>query len=697
MTYLTKFSSSFFILTLFSLLFVPSVVFGTIPDVYVPNTADISNEKNVKDSLIDPVISYQNLSPNIIDELNTGLTGNDQVTESEANNGINSISSPQSAPNIEWAKTYGGSNWDDNFASLESDGVGGYVLAGRTASNNYDVSGNHGDFDMWIFHIDQLGNILWQKCLGGSGLEHCYTINRTLDGGYLLAGYTGSNNGDITSNHGEFDLWAANISSNGVLRWQKTFGGSHTDNARSLIQTEDGGFIAAGHTNSTDGDVKGFKGIRDYWVIKVNNKGNLEWSKCLGGSGDDYASIIQKSNDGNYIIAGYTNSTNGDIRGNHGGYDYWVVKLSPDQKIIWQKCYGGTKNEILQDCIPTSDGGYILTGHSNSNNGDIKKNYGGYDWWIVKISSDGAIQWKKTFGGSKDDEPNRIIENPGSGYICVGFSKSNNWDVSGNHGLSDFWVIKISNNGSIIWKKCLGGSRDDIASFVKITPDGGMIIGGDSFSNNGDVSGNHGQSDYWLVKLSTVDPTPTPTITPTPTPGYGSLSVSSRPTGANIWIDATDTGRVTKATITTLATGPHQVRLSKSGYVDYLKNVTIQDGKTTTISAILTTIGGSNGSIFAYSTPSGAKLFVDGIDTGYFTPKTIPEISAGSHLIIMRKDGYQDWSKEITVRARTKTTVYGRLTAVGSPSQAASSPVVSGIISPVVQVAPIPMPGISVP
>ena len=177
-------------------------------------------------------------------------------------------------------------------------------------------------------------SIEWQKCLGGTDEERSSSIQQTTDGGYIVAGYTNSNDGDVSANHGRADFWVVKLKSTGVIDWQKTLGGSNDDYAYSIQQTPDGAYIVTGLSISNDGDVSDKHGGLDFWIIKLKSTGNIDWQKCLGGSGFDVAKSIQQTTDGGYIIAGYTKSNDDDVSGNHGDYDFWVVKLSTDNTDI---------------------------------------------------------------------------------------------------------------------------------------------------------------------------------------------------------------------------------------------------------------------------------------------------------------------------------------------------------------------------
>jgi hypothetical protein len=178
--------------------------------------------------------------------------------------------------------------------------------------------------------------IEWAKCYGGSQYEGAYSIQQTSDDGCIFAAYTFSNDGDVSGHHNGMDAWVVKVDSGGVIEWQKCLGGAKLDLLEMIQQTTDGGYISVGVTESDDGDIAGNHGIRDLWAVKFDSDGNVAWQKCLGGSeqeGFSYASV-QQTADGCYMIAGSTNSNDGYVSGNHGDYDAWVVKLAPDSDLL---------------------------------------------------------------------------------------------------------------------------------------------------------------------------------------------------------------------------------------------------------------------------------------------------------------------------------------------------------------------------
>jgi hypothetical protein len=370
--------------------------------------------------------------------------------------------------------------------------------------------------------FSQAPPISWQKCLGGSAYEGAESLQQTSDGGYIVAGFASSNDGDVSGWHEGYwynfddfgpwiDVWVVKQNSSGNISWQKCLGGTNYDKAYAIQQTSDGGYIVAGTTASINGDVTGNHGYYDAWVVKLDNTGTIVWQKCLGGSGYDRANAIQQTADGGYIVGGYTHSTDGDVSGNHGNDDVWVVKLDASGSLMWQKCLGGSAYENCESIQQTTDGGYILSGTTNSNNGDVTGNHGLTDFWVVKLNSSGTLTWQKCLGGTNYDNNGAIQQTFDGGYITCGYSYSNDGDVSGNHGNDDYWVVKLDASGSLTWQNCLGGSGNDEAFAVQQTLDGGYIVAGWTNWGDGDVSGWHegyyedagGNSpDEWIVNLT---------------------------------------------------------------------------------------------------------------------------------------------------------------------------------------------------
>lgn len=396
------------------------------------------------------------------------------------------------AQSISWQKLLGGTS-DDVASAIQQTADGGYIVAGESDSNDGIVTGNHGDGDIWVVKLNNLGNVAWQKTLGGSSLEQFFSIHQTTDGGYIVAGYTGSNDGDVTGNHGGYDAWVVKLDAAGNISWQKALGGSANDAAYDIKQTAEGGYIVAGYTYSADGNVSSNNGNEDAWVVKLDANGNISWEKALGGSSYEFAQSIQQTTDGGYIMAGHSSLNN---------FDIWIVKLDAGGNISWQNTYGGSNHDAVNSIQQTTDGGYIMAAFTKSNDGDVSGNHGGFDIWIIKLDDSGNISWQKTLGGSNDEAAYTIRQTTDGGYIVSGDTNSNDGDVTGSYGSDDAWVLKLNSTGSISWQKVLGGSDDDVAYAISQTIDGHYIVAGYTYSTDGDVNGNNGEADFWVLKLA---------------------------------------------------------------------------------------------------------------------------------------------------------------------------------------------------
>jgi len=346
----------------------------------------------------------------------------------------------------------------------------------------------------------------WINKYGGSGVDIPLVIKFTADGGTIVAGYTDSKDGDVSNQptRDYWDLWVVKLDRCGTIQWERVWGGTGYESARDIEQTADGGFIVLGETNSTDGGVAGgYGGTKDIWLLKLDAGGNLQWQKRYGGSGLDIGNHIQIMSDDSYLIAASSSSNDGDIRGNHGtgGYtDGVIMKISPAGTLIWSKCFGGSKNEELLD-FEIINGRIYLSGYANSTDGDIPPSQKNYDVWLLAIDQNGNKIYSKVYGGSQNDVAYAMTRANDGSLTLAGYTTSNDGDVSGARGSQDYWVINISANGTLNWQRVLGGTDADYANTIFTDSDGGFMVGGISYSSNGDIMNALGEGDYWIVKL----------------------------------------------------------------------------------------------------------------------------------------------------------------------------------------------------
>jgi len=425
-------------------------------------------------------------------------------------------------PGIVWQDCLGGSG-DDRGRSIQQTADGGFIVTGYVESNDYDVSGLHGGTDTWVVKFDPSGNIEWKKALGGDYEESGYAIIQTADGGFIAASESSSNNEDVSGNHQDFlfalDIWVAKLDAAGNIEWQNCYGGNYNEQFPSIQQTSDGGFIISAATYSNDEDVAGNHGGFDYWVLKLDVLENISWQKCLGGSGTDIPHCIIQTSDGGYFVAGESVSSDGDVAVNHANssgnpsVDCWVLKLDASANITWQQSLGGSGTDYANAAVQTADGGFAIAGASTSQDGDVTGNHDTLDYWIVKLNASGVLVWEKSFGGTLDDVANSIDQANDGGFIVLGSSASDDYDVTGHHPgydgylFPDWWIVKLNSSGNMEWQKSLGGGGPERGSSIRQISDGEYIIAGSAKSTEGDVIGIHYDAsfkvtnDYWVVKL----------------------------------------------------------------------------------------------------------------------------------------------------------------------------------------------------
>lgn len=304
----------------------------------------------------------------------------------------------------------------------------------------------------------------WAKSYGSAKSENVFrSVARSADGGYLIAGDTNS------FGAGSSDVLVIKLNEGGGIDWQKTYGGSSSDTTRAMVATSDGGYALASRTSSFG------SGGSDFWIFKIDDAGEIQWQKAIGGSGSEIPHAIQQTADGGFVIGGLTRSFGALYK------DYYVVKLDSSGELEWQKRYGGESGDVIRFVKQVSDGGYLVAGYSHSFDlrGDIL---------LLKLDSDGDVEWQKRYGGAKFEEPCCILEVPG-GYIVMEQSSSFT-------GSTDAWIFKIDFEGDFIWQRTFGGpgGMDELSS-AELTEDGGFVAAGETRSNS------IPSEDFWLVKF----------------------------------------------------------------------------------------------------------------------------------------------------------------------------------------------------
>ena len=410
---------------------------------------------------------------------------------------------------IEWQKTFGGSGNDIASGIIETSD-GGYAIIGHTNSIDGDITDKQmSENDFWVLKLNADGAVEWQRTYGGSDDDQGRAIIQTSDGGFAITGPSKSADGDGSNNEGQHDHWIIKLDAAGTIQWEKSYGFSGHDHSRSLFQTNDGGYFIGGYLDVDASEGLGNEtinrkhGVGEFWAQKLDASGNLEWRRYFGGTNNDRIFKVLQAHDGNYLLVGSSESEDFDINNSNGSYDVWVIKISTTGDMIWERSYGGSGIDNGHAAVKTKDGHYLIAGATISSDGDISNTKGNSDAWLLKINDNGDIIWEKAFGGSSFDAAWAIDNGNGvfSTYVIAGNSKSNDGDASHNHGENDFWVLKIDPSGQILFEKSLGGSGLDFAYGIIETFDQKIVVVGDTESNDKDVTSHKGGKDIWIAKI----------------------------------------------------------------------------------------------------------------------------------------------------------------------------------------------------
>jgi len=412
---------------------------------------------------------------------------------------------------VQWMKSFGGSG-EDTGRSIIQTMDGGYAILGYSNSTDGDLEGKSlAVNDYWLLKLDAEGNLQWSKTYGGSKDDLGQAVIQTTDGGYAIVGYAMSDDGDGSNNEGFHDNWILRLDANGSILWEQSFGFSGHDHCYDVVQTDDGGFFFAGFLDVTQSNGEGNfgkgsnyltrHGVGEFWGTKIDADGNLQWRRYFGGTNNDRAHGVVQANDGGFVMAGFSESDDFDISNTKGSYDFWVIKVDANGTLLWEKSFGGTGIEVSNDIVKTPDDAYAIVGHTFSTDTDVSRNNGGSDVWLIKIDDNGNLLWEKTFGGTEFDDANSLAVTKEGGFVIAGNSKSIDGDATENQGENDLWIIKTDEQGNLIYQKSFGGSNLDFGFSVVESTDGGLVLVGDAASNDFSGIDSKGMTDLVVIKI----------------------------------------------------------------------------------------------------------------------------------------------------------------------------------------------------
>jgi len=434
---------------------------------------------------------------------------------------------------VKFERTYGGA-WTDAAQCVQQTQDGGYIVAGGTWS--FGGQGN-----LLIVKTDSVGDSMWMRTYGGHQYDLCYSVQQTLDSGYIVVGWTSSFGAGLE------DIYLIKLDTQGDTMWTRTYGGGGNDRGYCVQETGDGCYIVAGWTSSFGA------GLGDIYLIKLDTQGDTMWTRTYGGGGNDRGYCVQETGDGGFVITGYTDSFG------VGGWDVYLVKTDSLGDSVWTRTFGGISHDLGYSVGQTFDGGYIITGHTYSFGA------GEYDVYLIRTDSLVGTVWTKTYGGNGHDGGRSLQQTQDGGYIMGGWTNSFGADVG------DVYLVKTDTLGDTLWTRTYGGFTMDYGNHVQQTQDRGYVIAGYT------ASFGAGMEDIYLIKTDENGLTAVQEERPaqefrvpdidlfqnTPNPFHHSTAISySIPTPTQVTLTIYDiTGRLVETLVNeTQEPGIHQVQ-----------------------------------------------------------------------------------------------------------------------------------------
>ena len=369
-------------------------------------------------------------------------------------------STPTATENgITFTRTFGGNRHDRGINLLQTRD-GGYAIVGYTSSPDAMRE------DVYLVRMDAEGALLWSNNYGGEATDNGWAIVETEDGGFLITGFTNS------FGAGEMDIYLVRTDAVGNMLWERTFGGPENEYGWAMVPTTDGGYVLAGQTDSFG------EGDQDGYLVKVNADGEEVWSQTVGGPREDRLFSIDQSADDGFILVGTTRGFGA------GSRDVYLVKVTGSGELVWTQLFGEALDDVGHAVRQTSDRGYIITGYTQSFGAQH------YDSWLIKTDEAGVSQWQTFYGGAGDDRTIYGEQTDDGGYIMIGYTQSFEsigWDL---------FLVRADSSGEVIWHQTFGGRAEDTGYTVRQTADNGFILTGETYSSG------EGNGDMYVIKVN---------------------------------------------------------------------------------------------------------------------------------------------------------------------------------------------------
>ncbi len=463
------------------------------------------------------------------------------------------------AQQTQWEKTFGGTYADYLYDAIPTLDYGFIMVGGSLSDNTGDVGVSQGNYDYFITKITEFGNLEWSTTFGGNGIDMLTCIDNTLDGGFIVAGYSNSTknlDGTITT-IGNKDITVFKLDIHGEITWKKTLGGLADDIPMDILKTKDGGYLLAG-TSDSDSDIENTdllkdasvvlkdtdcKGSLDYWLVKLDIFGNFVWQKSFGGRYTDTLHKVIELSDSSILLAGSSNSVMEKDKHtiNKGLSDWWLIKLNLDGTVIWEKSFGNVGNDELTAVVETLDN-KILLGGSFSNVSE--EGTSDLDIAVKKIDLDGTVLWENTYDTGDRDILTDISLNKDGSFLLSGFigstiknSASGKLQANTKKGVDDFYVLKISDTGEELWEKSIGTDKKEILNKSIQTRDGGYVLMGSSMPV---LPKDANDVNFYIVKLLDKDKPKVKKLPleaiPNPTFAYTQIVIGDSYKNGKVWV-----------------------------------------------------------------------------------------------------------------------------------------------------------------